>query len=137
MKKILTTLLLLIMGVSFIHSQTVNEISASVENNKIVIDYNLGGDAMAKYKVEVFSSQDNYQKSLKFVSGDVGKNTKVGQKKVTWDYEKEYPGQALNDINFKVVATEQKKTGIVKGILITGGVIGGIIIIGAIIYGYY
>ena len=69
------------------NAQKVSNVKATENAGKITINYDLEGLIEGeKYKVEIYSSADNYTQPLKYVSGDVGVNVVSGvNKKVLWD----------------------------------------------------
>ena len=69
------------------NAQKVSNVKATENSGKITINYDLQGLIEGeKYKVEIYSSADNYAEPLKYVSGDVGGNVVSGvNKKVLWD----------------------------------------------------
>lgn len=138
-KTILTTVLMLILGVYLSHSQSATDITASLDGDRIKITYNLESSTQKGHIVKVYSSFDGYQKALTKVTGDAGSNITPGANKtVYWDYKSEYPGKTINEIDFKIEATlPRNKNKVISGCLITSGVIGGIVLISLLVYAFY
>jgi len=106
MKKIIVLSVFLVSFFSMF-SQTVENIVAKLENNKIVITYDLLGNGNSSYFIQIFASFDNFAKPLVFVSGEVGTGRKIGRNKIVyWDYVAE-KSDMKGSIDIKVIAKEE------------------------------
>lgn len=123
MKKILFILFVVLFSTTAINSQTVENVSASLDNGKVIINYDLNSQSLKAHKVKIYCSVDDYKTPLKEVQGDVGKVLKGANKQIIWDYQTEYPNQGLDDVDFKVVATLPKKAAIITGVAVAGGIL--------------
>ncbi|NQU82095.1 MAG: hypothetical protein HQ543_11295 [Bacteroidetes bacterium] len=100
-----------------VYSQTISNIRTVQSGNNIIIYYSLSG---AKFNqvlnVSVYLSKDGgqtFQGPLSAVSGDVGKNATMGNKKITWDVFREVTdmdGNIVFDVRAEVIEEEIKKS---------------------------
>ena len=106
MKNYLLVLSLIIVPLLFANGQTIQNIQARAEKNKVIINYDLVSDIEGqKFTVELRSSIDNYAAPLKEVTGDVGPDQTPGLgKTITWNGLKEQ-GNFSGSVTFEVVAT--------------------------------
>lgn len=87
--------------------QTVQNVKAAQDDNKVLITYDLNDPSGKPYFVKVLMSKDGgvtFGNELKYVSGDVNATSPGSGKKITWDAEQEvsyYNGDAV----FRVEAT--------------------------------
>jgi len=91
-------------GVS-LFSQSITNVRAESDGNKIVVIYNLQSDVIAK--VSLYVSEDggkNFTGPLKSVSGDIGFVESGADKKIVWDVLKEREILLGNSIVFRVKA---------------------------------
>ena len=96
MKHFITVIILIASNLPlFVISQNVSNVEASLEDNKVVINYSIqGGKFYNYYTISLFVSRDNgktFEGPLKEVSGDVGENMRRGDHKIIWDAMKELP----------------------------------------------
>jgi hypothetical protein len=99
-------LLALIIPVLAAKAQNITNFSATILEKKVVLTYDLEAPVSTfMYKVEVYSSIDQYSQPLKSVSGEVGEKISVGNgKKIEWQPQldvKEFGG----DVDFKLKTT--------------------------------
>lgn len=106
MKIVLQIICILTLHTSF--AQDCDNIRAEYDNRKVYILYDLNSsNENASYFVSATCSKDGFKESLKFVSGAAGRNVKPGKNlKITWDCKKEYQEINLNEIDFKVAASD-------------------------------
>ena len=90
------------------HAQIVENINASFDGEKMVITYDLRfTDANQKFKIVLYSSQDNYSQPLMLVTGDTGENVLPGKvKRVVWDAKSVLPTYFDGDIRIKIKASK-------------------------------
>jgi len=98
--------LLCLLFVQSVQAQSVENVVASFDGEKISITYDLNHTlADQKFKVSIFSSHNNFQSPITLVTGDVGDNILVGKsKKITWNVRSELPPYFNDDLSFKVKA---------------------------------
>jgi len=107
MKKLGLFVLFTFFTSGIIFSQSVENITAKIENSKVVIGYDLIGNASTTYYVQIYTSFDNYAKPLTYVTGDAGKGVKVGKYKVVyWDYVAEN-SELSGDINITIIPKDE------------------------------
>ena len=71
-------------------AQTVQNVRASLDGNNVIIQYDLTGSQGQKFKVELYSSSNDYSTPLRMVSGDIGENVTPGSnRRVVWEARKE------------------------------------------------
>jgi len=92
------------------NSQTVSNVKAELQGEKVLITYDLKSDGVYNtYNVLIYCSFDKYITPLKFVTGDVASNVRPGNGKIIiWDYIKENLAN-MDNIDFKVIATGIKE----------------------------
>jgi len=92
------------------HAQYVSNVRAKINDNIIVVNYDLTNQPDVKsFFIQLFSSIDNYSNELKLVNGDVGNNVTAGvNKKIVWNYNKEI-SKSPDYLDFKVVAKVDEK----------------------------
>ena len=102
MTRILILLLALLIA-TWAEGQTIQNLSATFLNGKVIVSYDVAGaKANQSYSVDLYSSHDNYSMPLKMVSGDVGKNIKVGSgKRIVWDVTAELV-EFSGDLSFRI-----------------------------------
>lgn len=90
----------------FASGQTIKNIQARAEKNKVIINYDLVSTLEGqKFTVELRSSINNFSAPLKEVEGDVGPDQTAGLgKTITWNALKEQ-GNFSGSVTFEVVAT--------------------------------
>jgi len=97
-----------------INAQQIQNIRFEQEGKKINIYYDLIGEAVDVYNVEIYCSYDGgntWGKPLKHVTGDTGENIKSGINKfIIWDVlvDREY---LTGEISFKITVANTIKTG--------------------------
>jgi hypothetical protein len=84
-------------------SQSIQNIKATPQADKVIITYDLTGTRPdQKFSLALFGSHDNFSKALTKVNGDVGQNITPGTgKKIIWDAALEF-SVFKKDITFKV-----------------------------------
>ncbi len=89
-------------------SQTLDNVKASFDGDKVIITYDLNNaDVNQKFKVGLYSSHDNYNNPISFGTGDIGENVLPGKlKRVVWVVKNSLPLDFDNDITIKVKATK-------------------------------
>lgn len=105
MKKYPFLLSLLFLSVINCYGQTITNVQARTEGNKVIITYDLVSNTQGeKFKIELRSSINNYTSILKEVTGDVGPDQEPGTgKSVTWDAYKEQ-GKFSGSVSFDITA---------------------------------
>lgn len=85
-----------------IHSQSVENVRATVKSDIIIITYDLNGNADETFNVNLYSSRDNFEKPLTLVTGDVGPNVTIGKgKRIEWlakNELQEYTGSLIFEV---------------------------------------
>ena len=67
-------------------AQEIENLFFRIEGSNVIITYDLKGEPEQLFRIEVFSSHNNYSTKLIQVSGDAGENIAPGRaKSVTWD----------------------------------------------------
>jgi len=104
--RLLKSLFLILLLHSFCHGQTLKNIVAKVEGEKVVINYDLTTDDPAhKFGVQLFSSDNNYRTPLALVTGDIGEEIDPGtSRQIIWDAKNELKRFSGN-ITFEIRAT--------------------------------
>jgi hypothetical protein len=93
-------LLLFIPTLAF--TQSISNVRAENQNGKVIVTYDLNGTNDVKYVITLYGSHDNFQASLKYVAGDVGKGVAAGtNKRIEWDIAQELISYQGN-ITFKI-----------------------------------
>jgi hypothetical protein len=100
-----------------VYSQTISNIRTVQSGNNIIIYYSLSG---AKFNqilnVSIYLSKDGgrtFQGPLFAVSGDVGENVTMGNKKITWEVFREVTdmeGDIVFDVRAEVIEEEIKRS---------------------------
>jgi hypothetical protein len=100
----LSSLLLVLLIGSTTYCQTLENVKASFDGEKMVITYDLGfTDTNQKFKVALFSSHDSYGRPLSFVTGDVGEAVHIGKtNRVVWDVRNTLPADFEGEITIKI-----------------------------------
>ncbi len=106
MKKQLLLLGLTILSIFSVQAQTIENVQATPEGNKVYITYDLkSAIAGQKFTVELRSSINNYTAALKEVSGDVGPDQEAGiGKTIIWNAIAEQ-GNFTGSVTFEVTST--------------------------------
>lgn len=106
-KALLSVFLCFVLGFSCC-GQTLENVNASFDGEKMVITYDLGfTDANQKFKVALYSSHDNYTTPIAFSTGDLGENVMPGKaKRVVWEVKNSLPADFDSDITLKVKASK-------------------------------
>ena len=96
--------LFLFCGAISAFGQTLENVKAAFDGEKMVITYDLGfTDANQKFKVAFYSSHDSYARPLSFITGDAGESVHVGKaNKVIWDVKNTLPPDFDGDITIKI-----------------------------------
>lgn len=105
MKKYLLSLSLIILPFIYGFSQTISNVQARADKNKVIITYDLSSDVdEQKFEVEIRSSINNYTTVLKEVTGDVGPDQSPGMgKTITWSALAEQ-GNFSGSVTFEITA---------------------------------
>jgi hypothetical protein len=106
MKKQLLILGLTIFTIFSARAQTIENVQATAEGNKVYVNYDLISDIEGqKFTVELRSSINNYTTALKEVSGDVGPDQEAGVgKTIIWNAIAEQ-GNFTGSVTFEVIST--------------------------------
>lgn len=98
-------------------AQNVSNVNATVQDNKIVVDYQLkGGKYNQHFNVSLYVSRDGgetFKGPLYEVKGDVGADIGNGHQTITWDVFSEMPfykEDLVFDVRVKVVNEKVKKS---------------------------
>jgi len=96
----------LFMTLQPIWAQQVENITAELQGEQIVISYDLNHpDQSVEIKIDIRSSHDNFRQPLKEVSGEVGEHVSPGTgKRIFWNYKNELPVGFDQEITFKIEA---------------------------------
>ena len=91
LKYFLSIIFLLLLVSLQVSAQQVSNVNARLSGENVIITYDLVGAKVGqKFRIELYSSHDNYQSPLKEVSGDVGENQLGGSgKQITWRAKQE------------------------------------------------
>jgi Kre9/KNH-like N-terminal Ig-like domain len=105
MNKYLLSFSLLLLSAVYGFGQTVKNVQARAEGNKVIITYDLISNVEGqKFNIELRSSINDYTKALEEVSGDIGPDQAAGiNKKITWNALKEQ-GNFSGSVTFEIVA---------------------------------
>lgn len=89
-----------------LHSQTISNLKASYNGNKVTITYDMQAKSdVFIYQIQLYSSIDQYKNPIKSVKGDVGSNVKSGTKKtIEWDIKNDLESFD-GDVDFKIQTT--------------------------------
>lgn len=89
-----------------VKAQTVENIVASFDGEKISITYDLNHNVVEhKFIISLYSSHNGFQNPLTLVTGDVGNDIPSGKgKKVIWNVRSELPPYFNDELAFKVKA---------------------------------
>lgn len=92
------------------HAQTIDNINAQFDGEKIIITYDLThSNAFEKFDVALYSSYDNFSQSLTRVTGASGENITAGKsKRVVWEVKNALPADFDAEISFRIKATKMK-----------------------------
>jgi len=95
------------------HANSIDNIRVEQnEDNKVLVIYDLTGDAGIYFYIKMYVSKDNgktYSPALKMVSGDVGGYIRAGKNKaITWNVFDEYEDGITGDLKFKITADYTK-----------------------------
>ena len=84
------------------NGQSIRNIGAEQRGSTVLISYDLEGSvSSATYRIELYTSMDNFSNPLKLVSGNVGNGVTAGHKIIEWKAEEEL-GIFEKDIMFEV-----------------------------------
>lgn len=105
MKKYLLLLGLILLPLLYGYSQSVKNVQAHAEKNKVIISYDLISSVEGqKFKIELRSSINNFTSVLEKVSGDVGPDQTTGiGKTITWEALSEQ-GNFSGSVTFEIGA---------------------------------
>lgn len=82
--------------------QNIINVIPRLDGEKIIISYNLQGDQNELFRIEIYSSHNNYSSPLKEVSGDMGDDIAPGTNKtILWD-AKSVLGNFRGDLDFEI-----------------------------------
>jgi len=92
----------------FAEGQTLSGLMVSFDGEKLSITYDLNdSDPNQKYKVLIYSSNDDYTNPLSLAIGDFGESVLPGKKKrVIWDAKSTLPQDFDKDVLIKLKATK-------------------------------
>jgi len=83
-------------------AQEIENLFRRIEGTNVILTYDLTGEPEQLFRIEIFSSHNNYSTKLVEVSGDVGENISPGRgKSVTWDAASEL-GNYNGDIELEI-----------------------------------
>ena len=104
MRIILTTAVFLMLGLQFTWSQSIENVRATVQNEFIIIQYDLRTAIPdQEFTISLFASSNNFSQALNQVSGDVGPNIKPGNgKSISWAAKSELGTGFKGQISFEV-----------------------------------
>jgi HD-GYP domain-containing protein (c-di-GMP phosphodiesterase class II) len=94
--------LLLFQTISY--GQTISNVTASREADKVVIRYDLTGEKESSYSIKLSyaTDQKSYDRTPRLLAGDIGDGQQVGiGKSITWEAKKEL-GSFQGSLTFKV-----------------------------------
>ena len=98
-------LLLLLQFTVNCFSQNVQNFSYKIVSTKVEVSYDLVGEVNDGFNIALFSSIDDFQRTLQQVSGDVGENVKTGSDKlIIWDARQEL-GDFKGNISLRLITT--------------------------------
>jgi len=107
LRLLLASVILLFVFSSSLFGQ-VSNVSARIDTqnpNVVNITYDLQGQAGERFRIQIYSSSDNFQGPLQQVTGDVGENQPVGRgKSIVWRAREEL-GFFTGDISFEIRST--------------------------------
>lgn len=84
------------------YAQKIENLTATFNQGRVVLTYDLTGTPDQKFQLELFSSHDNFTTGLRRVTGDVGSGIKAGPvKRIEWDLPAEI-GTFKGQISFKI-----------------------------------
>lgn len=91
MKKLIIVITLFFLLDTQAFSQDIEIVNIYLNNGLVEIQYNLKDERIdRRYSINLYNSKDNFIQPMEFVSGDVGINIAVGEKKkLIWDAKKE------------------------------------------------
>jgi hypothetical protein len=103
-KKILLGCGIAALALGQLKAQTVENIASRFDGEKMVVTYDLNfSNPAEKFRVDLYSSHDNYTKPLSFVKGAVGDNVLPGKSnRVEWDAQKSLPADFDGEITIRV-----------------------------------
>ncbi len=109
MKKMLLLFLFYFFAISFLNSQTIENVKFYQEGSKIMVTYDLIDDTESRsFDVSLEISRDGgitFKSTPKTISGDAGKGIKAGNtKKITWDVLKDVAELQGSNFVVKVLA---------------------------------
>lgn len=100
-----------------LNGQNISNVEATMENNKVVVNYSLtGGKFYNYYTISLYASVDGgktFEGPLNEVSGDVGENIRRGDYTITWDAMKEMPvvdQGFMFDVRAEIFEDDMKKS---------------------------
>lgn len=98
-KQLFVFISILFSSLNIVLGQEIKNIRATENQGKVTIAYDLIGlMTHEKYKIEIYSSVDNFKSPLTFTTGDLGNNVEAGlNKQIVWDARK-----ALKEFKGKV-----------------------------------
>jgi hypothetical protein len=106
MKSIFLTFLLgFCYHLPLLFAQSVENINASFDGEKITVSYFLNSTEVSqKFKIELYGSHDNYSQPLQ-VTGDAGENVLPGRAKIVmWNAKEALPSDFDGDVRIKIKA---------------------------------
>ena len=98
----LPAICVIILSIFNVNAQEIRNLSFSVQGNSVEITFDLVAGASDLFRIEVFSSHNNFNNSLRRVTGDVGENVAPGnRKRIVWDAKAEL-GSYTGDLEIEV-----------------------------------
>lgn len=103
-----TLIALFILSCSIVHAQKIENVRAKIENNLVIVSYDLMAPADNDWTFDVYlySSVNKYTQPLERVSGDIGKNITPGKnKEITWNFGNEivkFRGEVVFELQVRV-----------------------------------
>jgi len=92
----------IILSIFNVNAQEIRNLSFSVQGSSVEITYDLVAEASDLFRIEVFSSHNNFNNSLRRISGDVGENVAPGNsKRIVWLAKAEL-GSYTGDLEIEV-----------------------------------
>lgn len=90
------------------YAQSLKNIKAQADGDRVIITYDLEApDDKQSFKVELYSSHDNYRNPLRYLQGDYGDNVLPGKnKRIEWNVKSElntYQGNVTFEVRATVV----------------------------------
>lgn len=103
----LITIILMVSLLNLTHAQTLENINASFDGERVTVSYVLNHtEANQKFIIALYSSHDNFTQPIQVI-GDAGENVMPGTaKRVVWHAKSVLPSEFDGDIRIKIKATK-------------------------------